>query len=168
VAAVAVAALAGGGVLAACDGTPVTTIDVTPTTTPGVTLSTEPSPVGPILATGDGYTLYDFVPDTPTSSACVSSSCVFLWPPLVLPSDQPPTVAHGKGLKQSLVNEIKRPSGAVQVTYGDHPLYTWNGDTKPGMVTGQAIDNEGGYWYVIAPDGKEITSPFVVAGGTTG
>lgn len=162
VAALALAA-AGGLALSACDnGAGVTTISVTPTTTKGVTLSTEQSPVGPILTTGTGYTLYDFAPDTPTSSACVSTTCVFLWPPLVLPSDQAPTVA--KGLRQSLVGEIKRPDGAVQVTYGGHPLYTWNQDTKPGVVTGQAIDNAGGYWYVVAPDGHQITTPFTVNG----
>jgi len=156
-------AVAGGVALSACDnGAGVTTISITPTTTNGVTLSTEPSPVGPVLATGKGYTLYDFVPDTATSSACVSSTCVFLWPPLVLPSDEAPTVA--KGLKQSLVDEIKRPDGAVQVSYGGHPLYTWNGDTKPGVITGQAIDNEGGYWYVVGPDGNQITTPFTVNG----
>ncbi|HEX3948179.1 MAG TPA: hypothetical protein VHW47_10760 [Acidimicrobiales bacterium] len=149
--------------LSACDGSPaVTTVDVTPTTTKGVVLSTEQSPVGPILATGSGHTLYDFVPDTPTSSACVSSACVFLWPPLVLAGDQPPTVGHG--LRQSLVGEIKRPDGAVQVSYGGHPLYTWNGDSKPGTVTGQAIDNEGGYWYVVAPSGQQITTAFTVDG----
>jgi len=161
--AVVVLLAAGGLTLSACgNGNPVTTINVTPTTTKGVTLSTEQSPVGPILTTGTGNTLYDFAPDTPTSSDCVSSACVLLWPPLVLPGDEPPTVA--KGLKQSLVNEIKRPDGAVQVTYGGHPLYTWNGDTKPGMITGQALDNEGGYWYVVAPTGKQITTPFTVNG----
>lgn len=159
----AVAVVAGSLLLAACDNAPpVTTINATPTTTSGVTISTESSPVGPILATSTGYTLYDFAPDTPTSSTCVSTICVQLWPPLVVPSDEAPTVA--KGLKQSLVGEIKRPDGATQVTYGGHPLYTWNGDAKPGMITGQALLNVGGYWYVIAPSGKQITTPFTVKG----
>jgi predicted lipoprotein with Yx(FWY)xxD motif len=150
-----------GGLLASCDGgVPVTTIGVTPTTTAGVTLSVEQSPVGPILATGSGDTLYDFTPDTPKTSACVSSACVFLWPPLVVQGM--PTV--GKDLKRSLVGTIRRPDGSRQVTYGGHPLYTWNGDTKPGMVTGQALFNEGGYWYVISPSGKQITTSFTVQG----
>jgi predicted lipoprotein with Yx(FWY)xxD motif len=159
----ALAALAGAVVLAACGGgPPVTTIEATPTTAAGLTLSTEPSPVGRILTTGAGATLYDFAPDTPTSSACNSASCVLVWPPLTVPADQAPTVGHG--LRQSLVGEIRRSDGSTQVTYGGHPLYTWNGDTKPGMVTGQALLNEGGYWYVVAPSGKQITTPFTVDG----
>ncbi len=157
------AVLAGAIVLAACGGPPVTTIDATPTTAAGgVTLSSEPSPVGRILTTGAGATLYDFAPDTPTSSACNSAACVLLWPPLTVPVDQAPTIGHG--LRQSLVGEIRRSDGSTQVTYGGHPLYTWNGDTKPGLVTGQALLNEGGYWYVVAPSGRQITTPFTVNG----
>jgi predicted lipoprotein with Yx(FWY)xxD motif len=143
--------------LAACGGgSGVTVFNETPTTTRGVTVAEEPSPVGPILATGSGYTLYEFVPDTPTKSACVSSSCVFLWPPLVV--NGPPTL--GAGLRRSLVGTLHRPDGATQVSYGGHPLYRWNSDTKPGMTTGQALLNEGGYWYVVSPAGKVITTPF--------
>lgn len=130
----------------------------TPTTTPGVLLSTEQSPVGRVLATGTGYTLYDFSADTPDSSACTSSACTFLWPPVL--ATAPATVA--KGLSQSLVGEIRRPDGALQVTYGGHPLYRWTSDTRPGMITGQALLNEGGYWYVVSPSGRQITTPFTV------
>jgi predicted lipoprotein with Yx(FWY)xxD motif len=146
-------------VLAACGGggDGVTTFNETPTTTRGVTISEEPSPDGPILATGTGYTLYEFVPDTPTKSTCVSSACVFLWPPLTVTG--PPTI--GSGLKQALVGTLRRPDGSTQVSYGGHPLYRWNSDTKPGMTTGQALLNEGGYWYVVSPSGKPITTPFL-------
>jgi predicted lipoprotein with Yx(FWY)xxD motif len=145
-------------VLAACGGggNGVTTFSETPTTTSGATIAEEPSPEGPILATGAGYTLYEFVPDTPTKSACVTSACVFLWPPLVVTA----TPTLGPGLHRSLVSTLRRPDGATQVAYGGHPLYRWNSDTKPGMTTGQALLNEGGYWYVVSPTGKPITTPF--------
>jgi predicted lipoprotein with Yx(FWY)xxD motif len=136
----------------------VTVFNETPTTTVPFTLSLEPSPVGPILTTGSGHTLYDFAPDTPTKSACLSSICVFLWPPLVVTGK--PTVAPG--LQAGLLGTLVRPDGATQVTYGGHPLYTWNSDAKAGMITGQAIDNEGGYWYVVGPNGHQITTPFSV------
>ncbi len=131
----------------------------TPTTTPGVLLATEPSPVGRILTTGSGYTLYEFAIDTPTHSACVSAACVYYWPPL-LSNGSPMRV--GKGLRQSLVSTIVRPDGARQVTYNGHPLYRWRSDTKPGMVLGQALDNLGGYWYVLSPAGRPITTQFMV------
>jgi predicted lipoprotein with Yx(FWY)xxD motif len=143
--------------LAACGGgSPVTTFNETPTTTMGVTLAEEASPVGPILATGTGYTLYEFVPDTATKSTCVTSVCVFLWPPVIVTGA--PTV--GAGLHRSLLGTLRRPDGSTQVSYGGHPLYRWNSDTKPGMTTGQALLNEGGYWYVVSPDGKPITTAF--------
>lgn len=154
------AALAAGALpilLAACGrGAGVTTFNETPTTTRGVTLAEEPSPVGPILATGTGYSLYEFVPDTATKSACVTSVCVFLWPPLTVTG--PPTVSTG--LRRALVGTLARPDGSTQVSYGGHPLYRWNSDTKPGMTTGQALVNEGGYWYVVSPAGTPITKPF--------
>ncbi len=146
-------------VFTACGKGPVSSLSGTPTTNSSVTLSTESSPAGQILTDGQGHTLYDFVPDTPTESHCVSTTCVFLWPPLVV--NGPVTV--GKGLTQSLVATIKRPDGSTQVTYGGHPLYTYNSDVKPGMVLGQAISQAGGLWYVISPTGQQITTGFSVA-----
>ncbi len=55
--------------LTACGGAGVTSLSVPPTTDTSLTLALEHSPVGPILTTGGGDTLYDFVPDTPTHSA---------------------------------------------------------------------------------------------------
>ncbi|MHB8220087.1 MAG: COG4315 family predicted lipoprotein [Acidimicrobiales bacterium] len=149
----ALAAGCGGGIQ-------VTSVATTTTAPGGTTLTVERSPVGPILATGDGHTLYDFAIDSPTKSRCTSSACVFLWPPLL--ENGTPRVA--KGVNGALVGTIRRPTGATQVTYGGHPLYTWSSDTKAGMVTGQALVNEGGIWYVVSPSGKQITKPFTVTG----
>ena len=35
-------------------------------------------------------------------------------------------------------------------------------DVKPGMVTGQGIDQDGGPWFVLNPAGNEIHTPFSV------
>jgi predicted lipoprotein with Yx(FWY)xxD motif len=136
----------------------VTTLSAPPTTDASLTLTLQKSPAGQILATGGGDTLYDFVPDTPTHSACLNDGCVFQWPPLVV--DGP--IHVGQGVDPSLVGTLKRPDGATQVSYGGHPLYTYNLDVTPGMVTGQAIDQDGGLWYVINPAGKQITTSFSV------
>ena len=158
--AVAAALVVSGLVLSACaSGITASSFSVTPTTLRGVTVSSEESPAGRILATPSGRTLYDFTPDTPTSSACTTSLCARLWPPLTTATTTP---AVGRGLDDSLVGTIRRPDGQLQVTYAGHPLYTWIGDTVPGMVTGQALLNVGGYWYVIAPTGRQITAQFRV------
>jgi predicted lipoprotein with Yx(FWY)xxD motif len=154
------AALAGLALaLSACGGAGVTTLSAPPTTDTALTLTLQHSPVGPILATGGGETLYDFVPDTPNHSACLNDGCVFQWPPLV----DGGAVRLGKGVDRALVSTLRRPDGSTQLSYSGHPLYTYNGDVAPGVVMGQAIDQDGGLWYVLDAQGKQITTGFTVA-----
>ncbi len=152
-----VAALA----FAACgnSGGNVTTLNAPPTTDTSLTLTLQHSPAGPILATGGGDTLYDFAPDTPTHSACLSDACVFQWPPLVKSGP----IQVGPGVNAALVGTLKRPDGSTQISYGGHPLYTYNMDVTPGMVTGQAIDQDGGLWYVLNAHGRQVTTSFSVS-----
>jgi predicted lipoprotein with Yx(FWY)xxD motif len=145
-------------VLSACGNSSVTDLSAPPTTNPSLTLTLQHSPEGPILATGAGDTLYDFVPDTPTHSACLNDGCVLQWPPLLKSGP----VQVGKGLDPSLVGTLRRPGGSTQLSYGGHPLYTYNMDITPGMVTGQAIDQDGGLWYVLNAKGQQITTSFTV------
>lgn len=121
----------------------------------GPTLEVRTSPYGPILTTGAGYTLYMFSLDTSGHSGCPSGACTALWPPLLVKGH--PVV--GKGIDPSLVGELTRPGGSHQVTYDGHPLYTYTPDTSPGAITGQDLEQFGGKWYVLAPDGKVITTP---------
>jgi predicted lipoprotein with Yx(FWY)xxD motif len=144
--------------LAACANDSVTTLSSPPTTVAGVTLGLIHSPSGPILATGSGDALYDFVPDTPTHSACLNDGCVFQWPPLLAPNP----IRVGPGVNRSLVGTLRRPDGSTQLSYGGHPLYTYNLDVHPGDITGQAIDQDGGLWYVLNAQGHEIHTSFSV------
>ncbi len=61
-------------------------------------------------------------------------------------------------MKSSLLGTTHRTDGTVQVTYNKWPLYLWVGDSQPGQATGQALNNLGGLWYVLSPDGKAITT----------
>jgi predicted lipoprotein with Yx(FWY)xxD motif len=155
-AATASAALA----LGACGNGGVTQLSAPPTTDASLTLTIQHTLHGNILATGSGDTLYDFVPDTPTHSACLNDGCVFQWPPLIKTGP----VSVGPGVQRALVGTLRRPDGSTQLSYGGHPLYTYNLDVQPGLVTGQAIDQNGGLWYVLSPSGAQITTPFSVQG----
>jgi len=148
-----------GPLLAACGGS-VTTLSTPPTTDESFALTIQRSPEGSILATGGGSTLYDFGPDTPTHSACTNVGCVYQWPPLIVTG----AVLVGPGVNRSLLGTVKRSNGSSQLSYNGHPLYTYIRDVKPGMVTGQAIDQDGGPWYVLSPAGKEIHTAFSVKG----
>jgi predicted lipoprotein with Yx(FWY)xxD motif len=117
-------------------------------------LSSERSPYGQILATGAGYTLYDFAIDTPTASRCPNGACTVSWPPLIVQG----RVVAENGVRESLVGEVTRPGGARQVTYGGHPLYTYREDSAPHQTSGQALLQFGAPWYVVSVSGQPVTT----------
>jgi len=88
----------------------------------------------------------------------VEDPCAFQWPPLT----ETGPVRLGRGVDASLVGRLRRPGGATQLSYGGHPLYTYGLDVTPGMVTGQALNQDGGLWYVLGPTGKQISTGFTV------
>jgi len=49
------------------------------------------------------------------------------------------TLAPSTGIVGSFAT-LKRSDGATQVTYNGHPLYTYVGDTAPGLANGNRID----------------------------
>ncbi|MCL4414313.1 MAG: hypothetical protein M1522_06110 [Actinobacteria bacterium] len=145
---ITLAALVLAGItLAACSGSPA---PATPTGVP--TIAVRPSSYGPILTTGTGYTLYMFTLDTRTRSHCPRGACTALWPPLEV--NGRPTA--GKGVDKALIGEIARPGGSHQLTYAGHPLYRYSVDGSPGATEGQALEQFGGLWYVLSPDGNVI------------
>jgi predicted lipoprotein with Yx(FWY)xxD motif len=110
--------------------------------------------LGPVLVNAQGHTLYTFSPDKDKKVTCVSA-CAAVWPPAALPSGQKP-VAAGP-VKQSLLGSDPNPAGGQVITYAGWPLYTYVADTAPGQHAGQALNLNGGVWYVISPAGKVIT-----------
>jgi predicted lipoprotein with Yx(FWY)xxD motif len=104
--------------------------------------------LGTILVNNKGFTLYMFVPDKQKKVTC-KNACAAVWPPLKVKSGQKPT-AGGLARKRLLGTY-----GRV-VSYNKWPLYTYVLDRKPGQVTGQAVNNSGGLWYVLSPRGKVI------------
>jgi predicted lipoprotein with Yx(FWY)xxD motif len=111
--------------------------------------------LGSVLVNGQQRTLYIFAPDKHTKVTCVSS-CAVVWPPVSLASGQKP-VAAGP-VKQSLLGSDSDPAGGQVVTYAGWSLYTYVTDTAPGQARGQALNLNGGLWYVISPTGKVITN----------
>jgi predicted lipoprotein with Yx(FWY)xxD motif len=114
--------------------------------------------VGRVLVDGAGDTLYLFVPDDRSVSTCYGS-CAQAWPPLLLPPGVGAARA-GTGARASLLGSQPRRDGAAQVTYGGWPLYTWVGDTRPGIATGEGRNNLGGCWYAVDAAGHAVkTTP---------
>jgi predicted lipoprotein with Yx(FWY)xxD motif len=110
--------------------------------------------VGAVLVNAEGHTLYTFAPDQHSKVTCVSG-CAAVWPPLKLASGEAVT---GPQLKAPLPGSDPDPEGGSVVTYAGWPLHTYEADSAAGQDNGQAIESNGGRWYVIAPSGKVITT----------
>jgi predicted lipoprotein with Yx(FWY)xxD motif len=155
IAALSVAGLVGGIVIATTGGTGSAQSAVTvsppmaitqaapgasapmPTTKPAATATvrTAMARVGgvteTILVNDKGLPLYTYKPDTATQSM-VSGELAALWPPLV---GSAPT---GSGTRGTL--GVVLTGNGRQVTYNGHFLYTFAED-NPGQVTGQGVEN---------------------------
>ena len=110
---------------------------------------------GSILVDGEGMSLYVFLADTQnsgTSTCGDDDGCAAEWPPLI---SQGSPVA-GEGVDTTLLGTITRDDGSIQVTYNGWPLYFFAADTAPGDTNGQGIDEFGGLWFLVSPDGEAI------------
>jgi hypothetical protein len=59
----------------------------------------------------------------------------------------------GRGVRASLLATTRRRDGRLQVTYRGRPLYYYAHE-GPGQVLCHDVNLNGGYWWVVGPDGK--------------
>jgi predicted lipoprotein with Yx(FWY)xxD motif len=126
------------------------------------TVDLRSTPLGKVLVSANGHTLYLFKHDKSTKSTC-SGKCAVDWPPLLTKSAKP---AAGAGIKASLLGTTKRANGALQVTYHGHPLYWFFLDKAAGQTKGQGLSFFGGAWYVMNAQGAAVVKA-ASSGGTT-
>jgi predicted lipoprotein with Yx(FWY)xxD motif len=117
----------------------------------GTMIGLRSTKLGMVLVDPQGRTLYLFEKDTGTSSTC-SAACAGLWPP-VTTSGMPKA---GSGIDQAKLGTTMRSDGTTEVTYNGHPLYRYAGDTGPGTVNGEGLNQFGAKWYVLNAAGSKI------------
>jgi predicted lipoprotein with Yx(FWY)xxD motif len=117
----------------------------------GVTVSTHGSDYGTIVADGEGRALYLFEKETSDRSECYGA-CAQAWPPLLTKG----APRGAGGAQASQLGTTKRSDGSTQVTYNGHPLYYCVDDTAPGEVGCQNVNEFGGLWLVVDPNGNAI------------
>jgi len=147
--------------LAGCGGS-------TDTPTPPKTAGGSPATIGvasngnlgKILVDSKGDTVYLFQKDTGTKSAC-TGECATNWPP-VRTTGKP---IVGSGLTAAKLGTTPRSDGDAQVTYAGHPLYRYQGDSKPGNANGQGINAYGAQWFVLSSSGAAVTTGGGSGGG---
>lgn len=111
--------------------------------------------LGPVLVTNRGYALYMFPPDRARHVTC-TGDCASAWPPLLVPPGG--RVTAGRGVSSDLLGTVPSRDGGRVVTYDGWPLYVYVGDGAPLHAEGQAVDADGGYWYVMHPSGEIVES----------
>ena len=128
-----------------------------PTSTSGgqsgvATVSAASTSLGMILVDGSGRTLYLFEKDQPNQSAC-AGACAAAWP-----VDQTSgTPKAGSGVKASMLGTIKRGDNTTQVTYNQHPLYYFQGDSGARQQNGHGVDAFGAKWFAVTPAGGAVS-----------
>ncbi len=109
--------------------------------------------LGTVLVTDQGFALYMFPPDEQSRVTC-KDRCALNWPPIIIPKGV--KLVAGAGVDSSLLGETTSADGMRVASYNGWPLYTYLGDVSAGSATGQGQYLDGGYWYVIRPDGEVV------------
>jgi predicted lipoprotein with Yx(FWY)xxD motif len=108
---------------------------------------------GTILVNSRGFTIYAFAKDSRNHDACAAiRNCLHAWPPVTTTGEP----IAGTGVKSGLIGTIKLKSGARQVTYAGHPLYTYIADTRPAETTFINILQFGARWPALDASGHEV------------
>ena len=104
--------------------------------------------LGRILVDGQGRTLYLYLKDRGTKSAC-SRRCMQVWPPAMV-SGAP---VAGPGVAAAKLTTTRGADNGRQLVYNGHPLYTLSADVRPGQINGEGFL---GTWFVVSAAGNRI------------
>jgi predicted lipoprotein with Yx(FWY)xxD motif len=110
---------------------------------PAVVKTMTVSGVGKVLVNSQGQVLYTLT----NGGAAVhcNSSCLATWPPVTLPTG----VTTPTGTAGVATLGTTTTNGPTQVTVGGQPVYTFAGDSGPGVASGNNLVSFGGTWKVV-------------------
>jgi predicted lipoprotein with Yx(FWY)xxD motif len=116
----------------------------------GTKVTVRGSEFGRMLFDSKRQAIYIFERDSRNRTVCYGE-CARAWPP-VLTKGRP---RAGNGADAGLLGTIRRRSGRRQVTYAGQPLYYYAHE-GPGEVLCHNVNLNGGFWWVVGPDGKRL------------
>jgi predicted lipoprotein with Yx(FWY)xxD motif len=106
---------------------------------------------GQILFDGRDRVLYGFTRDRRGGKSTCYGGCAAAWPVYFAKGK----VRAMRGVKQSLIGTVRRRDGRLQVTYNGWPLYYYAHE-GPREVKCQNVDEFGGLWLVVKPNGRLV------------
>ncbi len=115
------------------------------------TLTVRSTRFGRVLFDGRGQVLYGFTRDRRGGPSRCYGECAKAWP-VYFARDE---VRAGTGVKKSEIGTTRRRDGRLQVTYNGWPLYYYAHE-GPGEVKCQNVDQFGGLWLVVRPNGTLV------------
>ena len=93
-----------------------------------------------------GRAVYDLSGDSRRHPECTKAKgCFQFWPPVTVSS--PKKLSKAPGVLGRL--RVWHRDGFFQVTLAGHPLYTFAGDSRRHVATGEGLRSFGGTWHVI-------------------
>jgi predicted lipoprotein with Yx(FWY)xxD motif len=116
------------------------------------TLTVRSTRYGRILFDGRGRALYAFTRDRRGGRSQCYGACAEAWPVYFLKG----RLLAGNGVRESLIGTTRRRDGRRQVTYDGRLVYYYAGDKSPGQVLCQNVDEFGGTWLVVRPNGQLV------------
>ena len=117
-----------------------------------VTFEKSVGPLGAVLVSSQGRTLYVDIHDHANHVTC-TAACARSWPPLRLARGAVKPVA-GTGVKG--LGIVRRPGHRLQVTWHKRPLYLFAAGVQPGQAGGEG---EGSTFFVVTPKGVLRSAP---------
>jgi predicted lipoprotein with Yx(FWY)xxD motif len=114
----------------------------------GTRIQVGDSEFGTMLFGPGDQAIYAFERDRKGKTVCYGE-CARAWPP-VFANGRP---RAAKGVRKSLLGTVRRRNGRRQVTYAGRPLYYYAHE-GPGEVRCHNVNLNGGFWWVLAPDGR--------------
>jgi predicted lipoprotein with Yx(FWY)xxD motif len=122
-----------------------------PPSSGGTAIKGSGSQYGTVLFDGDNRAVYYFDKESSSKSECYGA-CAEAWPPVLTEG----TPRGGTGAKADKLGTTERDDGTTQVTYDGHPLYYY--DEPPGQVTCHNVEEFGGLWLAVQPNGEPVPS----------
>jgi predicted lipoprotein with Yx(FWY)xxD motif len=115
------------------------------------TITAGDSEFGTMLFDSRDQAIYVFENDRDGRTVCYGE-CAEAWPPVFTEAEP----EAGEGVDASLLGTVKRRGGKLQVTYAGKPLYFYAHE-EPGEVKCHNVNLNGGFWWVLGPDGARRT-----------